>query len=167
MTKSEETTEGIRSALAQKGIKISGENLTEAQRLKLERLLFDNLDIFATSLSELPGTDLVKHHIDVGDSKPIQLRAYRQSPAVKREMQKQVDDMLKSGIIEECDSAWSSPSLLVKKANNEYRFVTDFRQVNKDRSTRSPSLYFGHYQQWKKLLIPYLIVLLRFSACWT
>jgi len=46
-------------------------------------------------------------------------------------MQKQVDDMLKSGIIEESDSPWSSPALLVKKSSGEFRFVTDFRQVNK------------------------------------
>jgi len=47
-------------------------------------------------------------------------------------MQRQVDDMLKSGIIEESDSPWASPALLVKKATaGEYRFVTDFRQVNK------------------------------------
>lgn len=123
--------ETCREALKKKDIKIGGNDLTESQQNKLIRLLYDNLDIFASSLSELPGTDLVKHHIDTGDSKPVRLRAYRQTPQVKREMQKQVDDMLKSGIIEESDSPWSSPALLVRKASGEFRFVTDFRQVNK------------------------------------
>ena len=130
-TSNEVPIEKCREALDKKGVKISGQNLTECEQNKLTRLLFDNLDIFASSLSELPGTDLVKHHIDTGDHKPVRLRAYRQTPEVKREMFRQVDDMLKSGIIEESDSPWSSPALLVKKASGEYRFVTDFRQVNK------------------------------------
>jgi len=123
--------EKCKQALDETGIKFSGDNLSEDEKNKLTRLLFENLDIFATSLSELPGTDLVKHNIDVGDHKPVRLRAYRQTPEVKREMQKQDDDMLKSGIIEESDSPWSSPALLVKKSSGEFRFVTDFRQVNK------------------------------------
>lgn len=123
--------ETCKEVLTKRNIKIGGTNLTEDQQHKLIRLLYKNSDLFANSLSELPGTDLVKHNIDTGDSKPVRLRAYRQTPQVKREMQRQVDDMLKSGIIEESDSPWSSPALLVKKSGGDFRFVTDFRAVNK------------------------------------
>jgi len=46
-------------------------------------------------------------------------------------MQKQVDKMLTAGIIEESESPWDSPCLLIKKSGvNDYRFVSDLRKVN-------------------------------------
>jgi len=49
-----------------------------------------------------------------------------------KEMKRQVEEMVKAGIVEESDSPWSSPCLLIKKIGvNEYRFVNDLRAVNK------------------------------------
>jgi hypothetical protein len=62
--------------------------------------LFHLRNVFATNLQELGKTNLYKHTIDTGDSKPIKCRPYRTSPAAKREIQKQIDEMLKNNIIE-------------------------------------------------------------------
>ena len=45
-------------------------------------------------------------------------------------IKREIDDMLKLGIIRESTSAWSSPILLVEKPDKSQRFCTDCRKVN-------------------------------------
>ena len=97
---------------------------------KLITLLYENIDLFATSLAELPGCDLLKHRIETGDSPPVRQRSYRQSPEEKAEISRQTAEMCKAGIIQESDTPYSSPVLLVRKKSGELRFVVDFRKLN-------------------------------------
>ena len=85
--------------------------------------------------------------IDTGDAMPVKQRPYRTTPENKQEIDRQVDDMLQKGIIQESVSPWSSPVVLVKKKNGEIRFCVDFRAINKvtkkDSFTRTPYNAFG------------------------
>jgi len=82
-------------------------------------------------MHDLVGTDVIRMAIDTGDAQPVRKRAYRQTPQMMREMERQVQKMVASGIVEPSDSPWSSPCLLIKKSGtNEYRFVNDLRAVN-------------------------------------
>ena len=47
-----------------------------------------------------------------------------------REIQKQIDEMLKNDIIEHSTSEYSFPIVLVKKKNGEFRFAIDYRKLN-------------------------------------
>ena len=76
-------------------------------------------------------TSLVQHVIDTGDATPIKQRPYRVYPYVKKEIDRQVDEMLEKGIIQESVSPWSSPVVLVKKKDGSHRFCDDFHKVNK------------------------------------
>ena len=49
---------------------------------------------------------------------------------LQQEIERQVNVMLKAGIIEEANSLFNSPVLLVKKPNGKFRFCVDFRRLN-------------------------------------
>ena len=56
--------------LSDLGIELENNNLTETQKQQLVRLLVTNKNLFAKSLSDMPGTNLHYHKIDTGDVTP-------------------------------------------------------------------------------------------------
>ena len=113
------------------GIKVENNGLTEQQKTQLLNFLAQNRDIFAKDLSELGQTDMHFHTIHTGDSKPVSAAPYRQTPQMRAELERQLDEMEHNKIIQESTSPWHSPVVLVrKKGNNEWRFCVDFRKLN-------------------------------------
>ncbi|XP_033237657.1 uncharacterized protein [Drosophila pseudoobscura] len=81
------------------------------------------------SVSGLGKTALLSHSIDVGDAKAVKQRHFPVSPAVEKLLYAEIDRMLSLGVIEESDSAWSSPVVLVQKPG-KVRLCLDSRKVN-------------------------------------
>ena len=71
-----------------------------------------------------------EHSVDVMGP-PVAYRPCRLSPEKTRELNKQLDEMLRLQIIRSSTSAWASPVHLVKKKDDFYRLVIDYRAVNK------------------------------------
>uniref|UniRef100_H3GFB5 Reverse transcriptase domain-containing protein n=1 Tax=Phytophthora ramorum TaxID=164328 RepID=H3GFB5_PHYRM len=72
----------------------------------------------------------VEHHINTGDAAPIMLRRRRQAVAGNPVVDKEVDEMLKDGVIEEGSGAWGFPVVLVRKKDASVRFCIDYRALN-------------------------------------
>jgi len=64
------------------------------------------------------------------DYTPTRSRPYWTSLSAQTEINRQVEELLENNIIEESSSLQSSPLMLVRKPNNTYRMVLDFRKAN-------------------------------------
>lgn len=87
-------------------------------------------DFPSFSVEGLGRTTLLSHVIDTGEAHPIKQRHYSISPAVQKSVDEEIMRMLKLGVIEESESSWSSPVVLVKKPNGKHRLCLDSRKLN-------------------------------------
>ena len=107
------------------GTKLS--HLPLVQRKELAEVITQYREVFPDVRSK---TNLIEHDVDVGDSAPIKQHPYRVSPMKKELLDKEFQYMLENDIIEESQSNWSSPCILVPKHDGGLRFCIDFRKVN-------------------------------------
>lgn len=97
---------------------------------ELSQLLTEFNDVFATPDS-LPPHRTYDHAISLDPQHtPINCRLYRYSPFQKDEIERQVAEMIKAGVITPSMSPYASPVLLVKKKDGEWRFCVDYRRLN-------------------------------------
>ena len=77
-------------------------------------------------------TDLYEHKIDTGDAPPKRSKYFSYSPKMLQVIHEGLDEYLKLGIIEPSVSAWSSPVIVLPKAEpGKYRWVVNLHEVNK------------------------------------
>nr|XP_054748046.1 uncharacterized protein LOC129253648 [Lytechinus pictus] len=105
-------------------------DLTESERRQALELLESYSDIFSSGPEDVGETDFLHHRIHTTTETPTRQRAYRTSPSMRVEIQRQVDDLLERNIIEESHSPWASPIVMVRKKDNTYRFCVDYRALN-------------------------------------
>ena len=104
--------------------------ISEDQKMQLENLLIKYQGCFSKTSEDMGLTDRAEHRIDTGNSRPIK-QAPRRIPLAKmQDVNREIKEMLAKGVIEESDSPWSSPIVLVKKKDNSIRFCIDYRRVN-------------------------------------
>src|SRR5699024_8447504 len=103
---------------------------------QFESLIREYTDVFKTPSQPLTGTHLVQHRIITDHDKPIAKRPYR-VPYHRREiLDKEIQKLLDNGIIEESQSPYSFPIILVEKKRApgeepEVRICIDYRELNK------------------------------------
>ena len=105
-------------------------NVDSKSKKTIEELLIHYADCFADEEGPLNETSGVEFDIDTGNSPPVSQQKYRTPYFLRNEMKRIIDKNLENGLMEECSSPWSAPTLLVKKANGKWRLVCDYRKLN-------------------------------------
>jgi hypothetical protein len=97
---------------------------------EVQSLLDRYAGVFASTVS-YPPDRACNHSIPlIEGARPVHIRPYRYAPVLKTEIDQQVQDILKQGLIQPSTSPFSSPMLLVKKKDGSYRFCVDHRHLN-------------------------------------
>lgn len=105
--------------------------LSDMQRQWLTSLLKRYSEVFRESEGIPPFRDMTHSIILQPTSQVVSLRPYRYPQYQKDEIEKQVQKMLKQGIIRESTSALSSSVILVRKKDNSRRMCIDYQVLNK------------------------------------
>ena len=102
-------------------------HLLASEQEEMTQLMLQFVELFL----DVPGvTECVFHDVDVGDATPIKQHLYRLNPNKLQYLRKEVEYILKHGIIEPSQSEWSSPCIFGLKKDRTYHFCTDFCKVN-------------------------------------
>ncbi|GFY35736.1 retrovirus-related Pol polyprotein from transposon 17.6 [Trichonephila clavipes] len=78
-------------------------------------------------------TPVIEHRINTRDHLPVAVLPYRMNPSKKEILKREIDRLLAEGIIEECESLYASPVVLIPKPNGTFRLCIDYRKLNKIR----------------------------------
>ena len=102
------------------------DHLTSSQRADVARLQ-QHYVVF----SLLPGhTDLIQHHIEMHPGVAVCSRPYQLPEHKRKVVREELAARLEMGVIEESNSAWCSPLVLVPKKDGTVWFCVDYRKVN-------------------------------------
>ena len=100
------------------------------QRKQFENLLAHYPDLFAQHDSDLGHTTLVTHKIPLTDETPIKEKVRRIHYGMFEEVKKQIEVMLKTGVIRSSHGSWNSNIILALKKDSTWRLCADLRLLN-------------------------------------
>jgi len=82
------------------------------ERKQIENVIFE----FKNYFTDVPGrTGLVEVNIKVATDKPIKCKNYPVPMALRDQLDKEIDSMLKLGVIEPSAAPYASPLVMIKK----------------------------------------------------
>ena len=118
--------------------------LSPEGKSQFQEILHRRRRAFVGPEGKLGRCDLYQVKIQLKEgAQPFRKRPYRLAPHIQNEAQKQIDKFLNEGILQECDSSYNSPLLVITKGQKrshkhmqsdkstlQYRIVVDLRELN-------------------------------------
>lgn len=114
---------------------IVDKHVPDQHRDRIAPLLEEFSDIFALPNDMMTQNNFYVQKLRLKDNKPVYTRNYRAPHAQKKEIQSQIDKLIKNNLIEASQSEYNTPIILVPKKSTDgsrkYRMALDYRSVNK------------------------------------
>ena len=104
----------------------NGAQLLDCQNDKFYNLLSNYSCFLATSDLDIGQTSKLRHCIETGNAAPVR----HLPPARRKEVQDFLKKMQEKDVIQQSNSPWASPIVLVKKKDGSTRFCVDYCQLN-------------------------------------
>lgn len=111
------------------------EHLNPEESDSIRLLVYKHSDRFHLPDEHLQATNAAQHYIPTTNEVPVHTKQYRFPPVHKEEINRQVDELLLSDLIEASASPYNSPLWIVPKkpdsqGNKRWRMVIDYRNLN-------------------------------------
>lgn len=106
-------------------------DVSKEQKKRLYNLMNHYRRCIAKNIYEIGKTDVVEMKIEENpNSAPVVCKPYRATNEDRQKIKKIVEEWKDAGIVQETNSSYASPVLLVTKKNGESRLVVDYRKLN-------------------------------------
>lgn len=105
-------------------------DLTPEQNSKAKRLINKYKHLFSTNEIDFEEAKLPEYKFKLTDYTPIAKSPYRLPIAQRTEIDRQVELLIKAGIVCETQSHYASPAFLVTKKDGGFRLVVDYKMLN-------------------------------------
>lgn len=114
---------------------IKTSHMNYEEKLAMSKIILSHKKIFYKDGDHLPATSYVMHSINTKNDIPIYSKMYRYPHVHKKEVDKQIAEMLENKIIIRSNSPYNAPLWIVpKKVDNsgsqKWRIVIDYRKLN-------------------------------------
>ena len=97
-------------------------------RLEVLGMLSEFKDMWSGRFGKI---DATKHRIELKPgAMPIYQALYQAGPAAREKEKKEIDRMLRAGVIETATAEWASPVVFVPKKDGTMQFCVDYRKLN-------------------------------------
>lgn len=101
--------------------------LTENQKREIVGLLSQ----YEPCFNKNPGkTQLIEHSISLNDDKPFRSKPYLCNPKARQLLKSEIDYLVGQGLLEPCESEYSSPLFIIDRPGKSPRVVCDFKALN-------------------------------------
>ena len=127
-------------------------NLNEEERKQVVSIPIRHKHVFSMNAWDPRKSDGVQHHIDTSSATPIRQCPRRTAPWKQADIDRQVTQLFSEGKVQESNSPWASPLVLVTKKDGSQRLCVDYPQLNSVIVKRcvSPSIHrrFSRLSVW-------------------
>jgi dUTPase len=113
-----------------KKVDVGKAGFSQQEQKAIYDLLKEFEGVFSKGEYDLGRTSIIQHSIEIIGEKPKRCGSRPLNPTMRKELETQLQEMLKNDLIQPSTSEYSCPVVLVKKKCGAIRFCCDFRRLN-------------------------------------